>query len=66
MSNKWNRGKKQQGALPLQRRRKALAALEEDLKKGTLRVAGERSDTPLSDKNKERIMKEISTLKKTT
>lgn len=47
----------------VERRKKALEGLQEDLKTGKLRTAGSRSETPLADKDVKRITKEIETLK---
>lgn len=45
------------------RRKKALEALQEDLRTGRIRVASSRTDEPLTDVQKKRITKEIETLK---
>lgn len=56
--------KKLRGEIYKSRREKALGNLEEDLRTGLLRTAGERSDTPLNELQKERIKKEILNIKK--
>lgn len=61
---KWKRGNKTRGSSYQARRLKALSLLEEDLKKGTLRIAGERSGEPLNDSDVKRIHNEIANIKK--
>lgn len=55
--------KKYRSASFQSRRKRALEDLEEDLKTGKLRVAGERTDTPLDETKRKRIIKEISNIK---
>lgn len=61
---KWMRGKKSMGGNAIARRKHALALLEQDLKTGLLRTGGERTDTPLTEGQRKRIMNEIINVKK--
>jgi hypothetical protein len=61
---KWTRSRKSMGGNTIARRKRALNLLEQDLKTGLLRSGGERTDTPLSEKEQKRIMNEITNLKK--
>lgn len=64
---KWLRGKKNQGALVVNRRKRALALLEEDMKSGKIRT-GDLTEThrPMEEKDRTRILKEMEILKNKT
>lgn len=62
---KWLRGKKDQGAPAVNRRKRALALLEQDMKSGKIRTGSfENPDRPMEEEDRARIMKEMETLKK--
>jgi len=64
MGTKWRRGKKNQGPDAIARRKQALKLLEEDLKTGRLRSGGQRTEEPLEESDRKRIMNEIENLRK--
>lgn len=60
---KWNRSHKEKGQPAQARKRRALELLEQDLKTGRIRTAGERTSDLIDDKGLTRIKKEIENLK---
>lgn len=60
----WKRGKKNQGAPVVNRKKRALVLLEQDIRSGTIRTGNfENPNRPMEEKDRIRIMKEIESLK---